>query len=167
MGLWNSLCLLHCGLAAVWNIIPRYQYAVKDQNNLASTLFAGHVGVNTKQWYLHSWVMIESTDSGALKPLGVEQLVSDAFFVNWVGTQLTITKAGTSTTTTVPQFELGRWFFIEIGSSSTSVCWGSLRFKGTNPYIVTYSLSGYFITEAHKLYFPIGATLMHFKVSTK
>ena len=88
------------------------------------------------------------------------------FYVEWVGDQLTISKDGISTSATVPRFELGKWFFIEIGSSS-SAYYASLQFKNGTPYTVTNPSLGYFISADHSFSYPFGEFYDNYYVSAK
>jgi hypothetical protein len=126
----------------------------------------GHVGADTDNWYLHSWIMIESYVSGPFTFLGVGKPNEYVLEGSWSGTVLTVTKGVSPTSITVPQFEIGKWFFMELGSSSSGY-FGSLRFKSGTPYTATHPPSGYPITEGHFVGFPYGGTPATFKVSAK
>lgn len=81
MGLWTSLCLLHCGLAAFFDITTRYQLVEKTQSNPGKTWLMGYTGGTTTDWFIHSWIMVESTAAGELKLLGLESSGVESLYV--------------------------------------------------------------------------------------
>lgn len=109
MGVLIAFCLLHLGLATTVQVLSRYQFASKDSMYGPATFpLTGNVGSDTKDWYLHAWIYVQSADA-SICLLGVSS--TNNITVYRSGTDFLIGVAGVNSTFTGPQFEFAKWFF--------------------------------------------------------
>jgi hypothetical protein len=99
--------------------------------------------------------MIEYIDAGrTVFPIVVELDSQFLLRCTWFANTLSLSQDTTTTDVTVTQlFEVKKWFFLEIGSSSTGY-YGSLRFKNGSPYVAMKPPSGYLLTSSHRIHYP-------------
>jgi hypothetical protein len=113
----------------------------------------GHVGSDTDDWYLHSWIYAEGT-SAPKCPMKV--LANVDIMVCMGVTDFMISADSIITSITPTGFQPLKWYFIEFGSTNLGY-YGSVVQRNGPSYTFAQRLPAIFITETSSIEYPNGS----------